>query len=179
MGKLYRMIYRKIVNNINPVKYAKKIGVNMKGIVYLTGSVFWNTEPWIITLGDNVHISDGVRFITHDGGARLFRNQIPDLENTQPIKVGDNVFIGNCVIILPGVTIGDNVVIGAGAVVTKNIDDNSVIAGVPARKIESFDEYFQKLQSKSVHLGNLLGQQKDRALMDYYSYTGNSKGIYF
>ena len=41
------------------------------------------------------------------------------------------------------------------------------------------DEYFEKIQKESLHLGHLKGQEKDKALMKYYNYTGNSKGIYF
>ena len=93
--------------------------------------------------------------------------------------VGNDVYIGNNVIILPGVTIGNNVVIGAGAVVTHDIPDNSVAVGVPARVIKSADAYFEKIKSESIHLGNLKGQDKDKALMKYYKYQGNSKGIYF
>lgn len=137
LRKLYRVFYRKIVGNLDPLKYARKIGVNMNGKVFLTGGVLWGTEPWIITLGDNVHISDGVRFLTHDGGARLFRNRVPDLEITKPIVIGNNVFVGNCVIFLPGVSIGNQVVIGAGAVVTHDVPDGVVVAGVPAKVIES------------------------------------------
>lgn len=112
----------------------------------------WSTEPWIITIGSNVHITDGVRFITHDGGTLLYRNQVPDLEITKPIVVGNNVYIGTNAIILPGVTIGNNVVIGAGAVVTKDIPDNSVAVGVPARVIKTADEYLEKLKRESMHL---------------------------
>lgn len=126
-----------------------------------------------------MHITDGVKFITHDGGTLIYRQYIPDLEITKPIKIGDNVYIGNNVIILPGVTIGNNVVIGAGAVVSKSIPDNSVAVGVPARVIKTADEYFEKLQRESLHLGNLKGQVKDKALMQYYGYNGSSKGIYF
>ena len=158
----------------------EKIGVNFpKGGVHTYGRVSWGTEPWIITLGDNVHITDGVRFITHDGGTLLFRHIVPDLEVTKPITVGNNVYIGNCVLILPGVNIGNNVVIGAGAVVTKDIPDNSVVGGIPAKRIKSTDEYFEKLKTESLHLGHLKGQEKDRALMKYYNYCGKSKGIYF
>lgn len=177
--RLYRILYRKVVGNLNPVRYAKKIGVNTKGRLFLTGGVIWGTEPWIITLGDNVHISDGVRFLTHDGGARLYRDRCPDLEVTRPINVGNNVFIGNCVILLPGVNIGNNVVIGAGSVVTKDVPDDSVVAGVPAKVVESSDDYFAKLQRKSIHLGNLQGEEKDVAMRAYYKYEGKSKGIYF
>lgn len=130
-------------------------------------------------MGNNVHITDGVKFITHDGGTLLYRNHIPDLEITKPISVGNDVYIGNNVIILPGVTIGNNVVIGAGAVVTKDIPDNSVVAGVPAKRIKSADDYLEKLKKESLHLGHLKGQEKDLALMKYYGYMGNSKGIYF
>lgn len=133
----------------------------------------------MITLGNNVHITDGVKFITHDGGTLIYRQYVPDLEITKPIKIGDYVYIGNNVIILPGVTIGNNVVIGAGAVVSKSIPDNSLAVGVPARVIKTADEYFEKFQRESLHLGNLKGQVKDKALMQYYGYNGSSKGIYF
>lgn len=179
--RIYRGLYRRIVGKINPVKYAAKIGVNIhnKSAVHIYGNVSWSTEPWIITLGDNVHITDGVKFITHDGGTLLYRNRVPDLEITKPINVGDDVYIGNNVIILPGVSIGNNVVIGAGAVVTKDIPDNSVAVGVPARVIKSADDYFEKIQRESLHLGNLKGVEKDKKLMEHYNYNGKSKGIYF
>ena len=176
---LYRSVYRKVMLRRSPIGYARKIGVNMKGRVYLYGSPVWGSEPWLITLGDNVHITQGVKFITHDGGTLLFRDRVPDLEITKPITVGDNVYFGNNVIVLPGVTIGSNVVIGAGAVVSRDIPDNSVAVGVPARVIKTTDEYFEKLQKESLHLGHLKGQEKDLALMKHFGYTGTSKGIYF
>lgn len=146
---------------------------------HIYGKVSWNTEPWLITLGNNVHITDGVKFITHDGGTLIYRQYIPDLEITKPITIGNEVYIGNNVIILPGVTIGSNVVIGAGAIVSHNIPDNSVAVGVPARVIKTADEYFEKIKGESLHLGHLKGQEKDLALMKYYAYSGESKGIYF
>lgn len=164
---------------VNQVKYAKKIGVNMRGEVHLYGTIGWSTEPWIITLGNNVHITGGVKFLTHDGGTLLFRKQIPDLEITKPITIGDDVYIGNNVLILPGVNIGNKVIIGAGAVVSHDIPDNSVAVGVPARVIKTADEYLEKAKASSLHLGHLKGQEKDKALMQYYGYNGKSKGIYF
>lgn len=176
LRKLYKLLYAKL----KPMKYMERIGVNFpRGGVHLYGKVGWGTEPWIITIGDNVHITDGVKFITHDGGTLLYRHMIPDLEITKPIVIGDNVYIGNNVILLPGVTIGNNVVIGAGAVVTRSIPDNSVAVGVPVRVIKTADEYLAKLKRESLHLGHLKGQEKDKALMKYYGYKGGSKGIYF
>lgn len=176
---LYRRVYRIIVDRIDPVKYAKKIGVNVGEGLHLYGHVDWNSEPWIISLGNNVHITDGVKFITHDGGTLIYRQYVPDLEITKPIVIGNDVFIGMNSLILPGVTIGSNVVIGAGSVVTRDIPSNSVAAGVPAKVIKSADEYFDKLKTESLHLGNLLYEEKDLRLKEYYGYRGNSKGIYF
>lgn len=181
LRKVYRKIYAKIIGRLKPVKFAHKIGVNFKDIskVHIYGSVSWSTEPWLITIGENVHITDGVKFVGHDGGTLLFRHLVPDLEITKPIKVGDYVYIGNNALIMPGVTIGSKVIIGAGAIVTRDIPDNSVAGGVPARVIKTADEYFEKIQKESLHLGHLKGEEKDRALMKYYRYKGKSKGIYF
>lgn len=122
--KVYRKAYELIVGRVDRVKFAQKIGVNFPRGVHLYGKISWGSEPWIITLGNNVNITDGVRFITHDGGTLLYRSRIPDFEITKPIVVGNNVYIGNNVLVLPGVTIESNVVIGAGAVVTRNIPNN-------------------------------------------------------
>ena len=178
--KLISKIKRKFIQRISPLRYMHLVGVNFpKGGVHIYGNVSWGTEPWIITLGTNVHITDGVKFITHDGGTLLFRKDIPDLEITKPIIVGDNVYIGNNAMLLPGIKIGSNVVIGAGAIVAKDIPDNVVVAGVPAKMIKTVDEYLDKLKKESLHLGHLKGEEKDKALKEYYGYKGNSKGIYF
>ena len=177
---IFKRIRNKILRKTKPLKYLRKAGLNYPdGGLFLYGNVEFGSEPWIITVGNNVHLTDGVKFITHDGGTLLYRKKIPDLEITKPIVVGDDVYIGNNAIILPGVVIGSNVVIGAGAVVTKNIPDNSVAVGVPAKVIKSADDYLTKLKKESLHLGNLRGEIKDRALMKYYKYQGKSKGIYF
>lgn len=179
LRKIYRKIYQLIVGKLYPVKYAKKIGVNFMGGVKIYGSVFWGTEPWLITIGRDCHITNGVAFETHDGGTLIFRDQFPDLEITKPITLGNKVYVGNNVIFMPGVTIGNNVIIGAGAIVTKDIPDNSVAVGVPARVIKTTNEYFEKIKKESLHLGHLNGQEKDKALMAYYHYHGQSNGIYF
>lgn len=57
----------------------------------------------------------------------------------KPVTIGNDVWIGGNVTILPGVTIGNNVVIAAGAVVTKDVPDNSLIGGVPAKKIKDIE----------------------------------------
>ena len=52
----------------------------------------------------------------------------------KPVHIGNDVWIGGNVTILPGVTIGNNVVVAAGAVVTKDVPDNTLVGGVPAKK---------------------------------------------
>lgn len=136
--------------------------------VHIYGRVDFGSEPWIISLGKGIYLTDGVKFITHDGGTLLFRGVVPDLEITKPITLGDNVYAGNNVIFLPGVNVGDNVIIGAGAVVTRDIPSGEVWGGVPARKIKDIGSYFEKIQEESLHLGHLSGKEKDLQLRKYY-----------
>jgi Acetyltransferase (isoleucine patch superfamily) len=144
--------------------YARRRGVRMKGKVYFYGMPYLGTEPWLITLGDNVHITNGVKFVTHDGGTLLFRKDIPDLEITKPITIGNDVYIGIESLIMPGVTIGNRCIIAAGSVVTKDVPDNSVVGGVPARFIKSIDDYLEKIKKESLHLGHLSALEKAKAL---------------
>lgn len=174
MNRLMRAILLPIkvcAMRIFPEKYAKYIGVNAKGYFRIYGIVDWGTEPWIISLGNNVHITNGVNFVTHDGGTLIFRKYEPTLEITKPIVVGNDVYIGTKALIMPGVTIGDNVVIGAGSIVTNDIPSNSVAVGVPAKVIKSSFEYFEKLKTESIGFGNLIGKEKDNALKKYYNYN--------
>ena len=105
-------------------------------------------DPAKVTFGDNVFIAPNCGFYTagHPIDAQI-RNEL--LEFGHPITVGDNVWFGGNVVVLPGVTIGNNVVIGAGSVVTKDIPSNVVAVGNPCkilRKITSADKnsYFNK-----------------------------------
>jgi acetyltransferase-like isoleucine patch superfamily enzyme len=179
LRQLYRSFYKRVICRSNPVRYAKKVGVNIAGNLKIYGEVVWGSEPWLISIGDNVHITNGVKFLTHEGGVLIYQKAIPDLEVSRPIKIGNDVFIGNDVLILSGATIGNNVIVGAGAIVTKDIPDNSLAVGIPAKVIKSADEYLEKLKSESSHLGNLPAEEKDIALRKYFGYTGNTKGIYF
>lgn len=139
LKKIIKKIYHDFVARTDHVKYAKLIGVNMGNDIHIYGNPIdmFSTEPWCVTLGDYVHITKDVLFITHDGGTLLFRHLVPDLEITSPIIVGDYVYIGVRSIILPGVKIGNNCIIAAGSVATKDIPDNCVYGGVPARFLKT------------------------------------------
>ncbi len=168
--KLFTVPISTIFARMYPEKYAKYIGVNFGKGCRFYGKISWSTEPWIIKLGSNVHVTADVRFVTHDGATLLFRNKEPDLEITKPIIIGDNVYIGTRALIMPGVTIGNNCIVAAGSIVTKDIPNNSLVAGVPARIIKTSEEYFKKAQMESLKLGHLNGKEKDDALKNYYGY---------
>jgi acetyltransferase-like isoleucine patch superfamily enzyme len=172
IAKLLRYIYLRIYSKVDHIGYAQKIGVSLGENVHIYGDPFsmFGTEPWCITLGNNVHITRDVIFVTHDGGTLLFRDKVADLEITDPILIGNNVYIGVRSIILPGVHIGNNCIIAAGAVVSKDIPDNCVVGGVPARLIKSFDHYYEGIKEKSLHLGHLKGKEKDDALKKLFHY---------
>ena len=84
-----------------------------------------------ITIGKNVFIGPFCGFYTATHPLDYARRN-RGLEKALPIKVGDNCWFGANVTVLPGVTIGSGCVIAAGSVVTKDVPDNSIAAGVPA-----------------------------------------------
>ena len=92
-------------------------------------------DPAKITFGDNVFIAPNCGFYTA-GHPLDFEKRNKGLEYAYPIKVGNNVWIGGNVCVMPGITIGNNVVIGAGSVVTKDIPSNSVAVGNPCKVIK-------------------------------------------
>ena len=96
-----------------------------------------------VTFGDNVFIAPNCGFYTagHPIDAER-RNQ--GLEYARPIKVGDDVWFGGGVQVMPGVTIGSNTVIGSGSVVTKDIPSGVVAAGNPCRVIRPITEEDKK-----------------------------------
>ena len=92
-----------------------------------------------VTFGDNVFVAPGCGFYTAGHPLDAERRNA-GLEYALPIRIGNNVWIGAQVCILPGVTIGDNSVIGAGSVVTKDIPSGVLAAGNPCRVIRPITE---------------------------------------
>ena len=88
-----------------------------------------------VKFGDNVFVSPNCAFYTA-GHPLDYKERNKGLEYAKPIKVGNNVWIGGNVTVLPGVSIGDNVVIGAVSVVTKDISSNVIAVGNPCRVIK-------------------------------------------
>ena len=108
--------------------------------------------PNLIKIGSNVRISSKVSFICHDTIHKMLNNHptygqaagFSYPEKICCIEIGDNVFIGAGTTILYDVKIGSNVIIGTGSLINKDVPDNCVVAGVPARVIGSFDDLCNK-----------------------------------
>ena len=93
----------------------------------------------MISIGRDCQLGPNVQLLTptHPLAATPRRDK---LEAAQPITLGDNVWLGGGVIVLPGVSIGDNSVIGAGSVVTKDVPANVIAVGNPARVLRALPD---------------------------------------
>lgn len=103
-------------------------------------------EAWAshITLGVEVTVAPGVRFISHDASTW----QSLGATRVGVIEVGNRSFIGAFSIVMPNVRIGSDTIIAAGSVVTQNIPDGVVVAGNPARVIKSTADLQEKTKAK-------------------------------
>jgi acetyltransferase-like isoleucine patch superfamily enzyme len=102
------------------------------------------TEPYLVKIGDHVTVSAGVIFATHEGGARILGEEIPNLQNFGPIILEDGCVIGQNVFLCPGIRVGKNSIVGANSVVTTDIPPDRIAMGVPARVIGSTDKFKEK-----------------------------------
>lgn len=177
LNKLKRLI-RGELSNEEKMEALRKEGVHMGSDCDIYSTASFGSEPYLITLGNHVRVNHNVTFVTHDGGVWVLREYLNSVDSKNidlfgKIVVGNNVHIGTNAIIMPGVTIGNNCIIGCGAIVTKNIPDNSVAVGVPARVIESIDEYVSKHEKEfdfTVRKKNFKGKEKKKYLTDKYLY---------
>ncbi len=148
-----------LYNNLSPTDIDKRKSV-LTDILGKTGNNFWieqtffcdygyNIElgenfysnhnliildPAKVTFGDNVFVGPNCAFYTA-AHPLDYETRNKGLEFALPIKVGNNVWFGGNVVVLPGVTIGDNAVIGAGTVVNKNIPANVLAVGNPCKVV--------------------------------------------
>lgn len=167
LDRIYRLL-------MPPVYYWRKRGavIGDDCEIYKTASL--GSEPYLIKIGNHVRINPGVVFVNHDGAVWVLRHlqgldAYRNIDSFGIIRIGENVHIGTNAIIMPGVKIGNNCIIGCGAIVTKDVPDNSVAAGVPARIIESVDEYFRKNESKFVHTKGMSEENKRKHLEKKYN----------
>ena len=132
-------------------------------IVYVpTKTLIDEQYPWMISIGNHVRITEGVKILTHDYSWSVLKNYRGGVFGASGIvEIGDNVFIGMNAIIERNVKIGNNVVIGAGSIVTKDCEENSVYAGVPAKRIMNIDEFLMKRRDKQLDEAKLQDTMSD------------------
>lgn len=158
---LYTLRLWMIRNSRDRAEYLKR-----KGIFYCIGNnvtIMDRTVPLyakLIKIGNNVHIASNVHFVAHDVTYKMLNGlenlpgnpderKVKFREKVGCIEVGNNVFIGSGTRILYNVKIGNNCVIGAGTLVNKDIPPNSVVGGVPAKVIGSFEAFVSKRMTEN------------------------------
>ena len=141
MGLIKELVYRLRgeVTTEKLIKRGMKVGKNFSrqnNVILDPG------HCWLIEIGDNVTLAPRVIILCHDASPQRFIK----CTKVGKVVIGNNVFIGAGTVILPGVKIGDNVIVGANSTITKDIQNNSVVVGTPAKIISSTDEYLKKIE---------------------------------
>ena len=144
-------------------KYARRSGVKIGKNCWINTRNF-SSEPYLITIGNDVQITANVTFLTHGG---MWVKQIIDrnADTFGKIVIKDKTYIGTCSIIMPGVTIGEHVIVAAGSVVTKSLPDGVIVGGNPARIIGSTEEYIRKMEAFNVGTGKMNFKSKKKFLL--------------
>jgi maltose O-acetyltransferase len=139
---LLRSIYQKVNLKLHPEKivaYYRAKGVKIGSNVILIKPLIDEGHGFLISIGDNTVITNATIF-AHDGSYSKYFGY----SKVGKTEIGKNCYIGYQSVIMPGVSIGDNCIIGACAVVTKDIPNDVVVAGNPAKVIMTFDQYINK-----------------------------------
>jgi len=125
----------------------------------------FSTEPYLVELGNHVGVSGGTIFLTHDGSIWLIRDKRPEVQHLGKITVGDNTYIGQNCIILPGSRIGSGCVIGAGTVVRGKIPDNSLVIGNPCKILGPASIFLERMDASKNTFDSLKMSYDERKRM--------------
>lgn len=149
----------------SPEKYARHLGVKIGKNCYIR-TRNWSSEPYLITIGDNVQITDDVFIHTH-GGGQAVRKEHPDFDVFGKVVIEDWAYIGATAHIMPGVVVGEGALVAAGSVVTKSVNPHTVVGGNPARFICTTEDYFErnKKYDTSIHKKKLTAKEKREFLL--------------
>ena len=165
MFKKIKVLYRRLF--WSPEKQARHDGVKI-GKRCNIKKVSFGSEPYLVSIGNHVQITDDVKIFTH-GAGWVLRDKYPDLDLFGKVEIKNNVYIGNNSLIMPGVTVGSNVIVAAGSVVTKSVPDNVVIAGNPAKIISSFELFEERMIQKNVGSKKMDRKTKKKHLLTLQS----------
>ena len=154
-----KLYWKKIAS---PIKYARHLGVHI-GKNCLISTRYWSTEPYLISIGNNVQITRGVSIHTHGGGAPI-RLIHPNLDVFGKVRIEDWAYIGSFSQIMPGVTIGEGALVAAGSVVTKSVAAHTVVGGNPARFICTTKEYYERNKKFDTELKGKNYKEKEKFL---------------
>ncbi len=181
-----KLVYKENASSESLQSYLKSKGAQIGEDVTIYApnkTVIDKTAPYLLKIGNHVRITEGVKILTHDYSWSVLKCYSSEnissgeiLGAQSAVEIGNNVFIGMNAIITRGVTIGDNVIIGAGSVVAKNCDSNSVYAGVPAKRIMSIEEFYEKRKAAqfqeakdiAVRYKNAFGVEPDKTVFNEY-----------
>lgn len=150
MGRIINLLSRLRLKLASPTERANLMRSKMhfvgKNVQLFT--VSFGTEPYLISIHDNVVCAANVSFVTHDVScfnvARYLKLSEGCLDKVGSIELHDNCFVGANTLLMPNCSVGKNSIVAAGSVVTSKIPDGEVWGGVPAKYIMSIDEYAKK-----------------------------------
>ena len=154
---IFREIYYLKIKKMSAMDFRlfhlRRIGMSIGNNCWIFSDDLETNESYLVSIGNDVMISAGVKLLTHDASASYYIPNASDLFGR--VNIGNRVFIGMDTIVLPGVTIADNCIIGAGSVVTKSFfEEGTVIAGNPARKICTTEELRSKNERFALNCWN-------------------------
>lgn len=148
---------------VSPEKYARHIGVTIGRNCFISTRE-WSSEPYLITIGNNVQVTRNVSIHTH-GGGNAVRKHYPDFDVFGKVVIDDWAYIGAHSQIMPGVTIGEGAIVAAGSIVTKSVAPRTVVGGNPAKYICTVEEYLQRNLKYNLHCKAMTKEEKKRFLL--------------
>ena len=149
---LKKIIYGTKASSKSYINYLCKIGANIgEGTVIYspTKTLIDETRPFLIHIGKNVQICQGVSILTHGYDWSVIKGKYGEvIGSSGGVTIGDNVFIGVNTTILKGTRIGNNTIVGANSLVSGEFPNDIVIGGNPARILMTLEEYYIKRKEK-------------------------------
>lgn len=166
-----KIILREKYNSDTYTKYLRKKGVYVGENTKFYSPPTLNIDisrPYLLKIGSCCKIAAGVLILTHDYSFSVLRPVYHFLTNDCPGQtvIGNNCLLGMRSVIMGGVKLGNNVIVATGAVVTKDVPDNSIVAGVPAKIICSLEDFYKRRKESQIKeaflLANIIRKEYDR-----------------